>query len=186
MKKSLLFLAFLFLSLGLYAQFSYGIKGGLNLSRMQSSSPSDSGTYSFGFSPSFHVGMYGSIDVSEKFAFSGDFLISDKGYKEGSTVHLLYASIPIMAQFKPIKNLSVGLRTFLRHPDHHLGKRPGVNKRFLHEPFRFWRRSWRAIFYLIFHCYCFEVRAGIFECHRQGCYDTLLSLYQRRRSTDNK
>jgi Outer membrane protein beta-barrel domain len=109
MKKSLLFLAFLSLSFGLYAQFSYGVKAGLNLSRMQMTYPPDDAAVSFGFTPSFHVGMYSSIDVSEKFAFSGDFLISDKGYKEKSAVHLLYASIPIMAQFKPIKNLSVGL-----------------------------------------------------------------------------
>jgi hypothetical protein len=108
-KKSIVFLSFLFLSAGLYAQFSYGVKAGLNLSHMQMTHASDTGTYNFGFSPSFQVGMYGSIDVSDKFTFTTDFLISDKGYKEESAVHLLYASIPIMAQFKPMKNLSVGL-----------------------------------------------------------------------------
>ena len=35
MKKFFLLLAFLFISAGVYAQFSYGVKAGLNLSRMR-------------------------------------------------------------------------------------------------------------------------------------------------------
>jgi hypothetical protein len=120
MKKSIAFLTFLFLSGSLYAQFTYGIKAGLNLSSLRYEILDLEGTH--GFSPSFHVGMYGNLDVSDNFAFSADFLISDKGYKEESTTHLLYANVPFTAHFKPVKNLSVGLGPSLGFLITHWGK----------------------------------------------------------------
>ena len=90
------------------AQFSYGVKAGLNVSRMTYETIGDS-ISTFGFLPSFHVGMYGALDFSDKFNINADFLFSDKGFKENSAGHLLYACLPVMLNYKPFKNFSIGL-----------------------------------------------------------------------------
>ena len=91
-----------------YAQLRYGVKAGLNVSRMVYERYGSS-TSTTQFLPSFHVGMYGAFDFSDKFSVNADFLFSDKGFKDGHAAHLLYASIPVMMQYKPIKNFSIGV-----------------------------------------------------------------------------
>lgn len=90
-----------------HAQLKYSLKAGMNLSRVRHESRWDKKDY--GSMTSFHVGVSATKDISKKFFLSGEFLFSDKGFNEGSAVHLLYASIPVMANFKMLKKFSMGV-----------------------------------------------------------------------------
>lgn len=107
-----IFVTLLLLLAGLHskAQLSYGLKFGLNFSRVLHKQKE---TEPLGFSPSVHFGAYGNIAVSKHVYFSGDFLLSDKGYHENTSAHLLYLNIPLLVNYKPIKNLSFGLGPYL-------------------------------------------------------------------------
>jgi hypothetical protein len=107
MNKISIFLVAMVMCASAYAQLTYGVKAGLNVSRMVYQVYDDS-TSAMGFLPSFHVGMYGGFDFSDKFSVTADFLISDKGCKEAYAAHLLYASIPVLMQYK-IKKISLGV-----------------------------------------------------------------------------
>lgn len=89
------------------AQMKYSLKAGMNLSRVLHESRWDKKDY--GTMTSFHVGISATKNISKRFFLSGDFLFSDKGFNEGSSVHLLYATIPVTANLKIIKNLSMGV-----------------------------------------------------------------------------
>ena len=90
-----------------HAQLKYGLKAGMNLSRVRHESRWDKKDY--GTMTSFHVGVSVTKDLSKIFFLSGEFLCSDKGFNEGSGVHLLYASIPVMANLKINKNFSMSV-----------------------------------------------------------------------------
>src|SRR5688572_9008840 len=90
-----------------YAQLKFGLKAGLNISRVHHKSRFDKKVY--GFMPSAHVGLYANKNFSEDFFLSGEFLLSDKGFEKDGATHLLYASMPAMANFRIVDKLFLGV-----------------------------------------------------------------------------
>lgn len=90
-----------------YGQLNFGLKAGLNVSRVHHKSRWDKKVY--GFMPSAHVGVYADKNFTEQFFVSGEFLFSDKGFEKESSTHLLYASMPVMANFRIMKGLFLGV-----------------------------------------------------------------------------
>lgn len=94
-----------------YSQFSFGVKAGMNLSRMITKTDT-SGWDAYSVSPSFHLGTYGMLRASEKIAFGADLLISDKGFRikndgfSGAS-HLLYVNVPVYFDFRISNKLSL-------------------------------------------------------------------------------
>ncbi len=95
----------------LYAQPTFGIKSGINLSRMITRSDT-AGWDAYGISPSIHLGAFASLPISPKLNLGAEFLISDKGFRSDGDAffgasHLLYINIPAYADIKVAKSLSV-------------------------------------------------------------------------------
>lgn len=96
-----------------YSQVSFGLKVGVNLSRvMAKGDTSGAGWRTYGVSPSIHVGATGSVKLSKKFSLGADLLLSDKGYRNDGdglfgASHLLYSNLPVYARFELVKGLSL-------------------------------------------------------------------------------
>lgn len=109
MKISFPVILLLFVSLSAFAQRSFGLKGGLNYSRVIQKNDT-SGWDGYKFAPSFHVGVFGGISLSEKAMLAGEFLLSDKpfGYKSNSgSSHLLYINLPVLFSYNISKRFAL-------------------------------------------------------------------------------
>lgn len=99
-------------------QLKIGVKGGLSLVDVEVVSIPD------GFDdvnryrkvrPSYHVGAFGTVDLSEKFYFQAELLYANKGYRadyyEGSdpNIHLPYLTLPVLVNYKISEKLHGGL-----------------------------------------------------------------------------
>ncbi|GGH27630.1 PorT family protein [Sphingobacterium alkalisoli] len=98
MKKTCLAVAALLCSAGLYAQSSFGIKGGLNLASEYARMDNQSSTTKI--LPSFHVGAYYDARVSSGFSIQPGVLLQGKGgrFEDGGETlsdKFLYLEVPI-------------------------------------------------------------------------------------------
>jgi hypothetical protein len=109
MKKEVIgIFALLFcMSITVHGQLDFGLKAGLNVSRVHHKSRWDKEVY--GFMPSAHVGMFAHMTFNENFFLSGEFLLSDKGFERDASTHLLYSSFPVTANFMTLKGLFLGV-----------------------------------------------------------------------------
>lgn len=113
MKKPILIALLITVVSYTYGQLTLGIKGGVNFSNVIYKS--DTAKWdSYGVAPSFHVGGYGRIKVTELISLSTELLVSDKGFRENGSAflsksHLLYANVPVLANFQIIPKLGLEL-----------------------------------------------------------------------------
>lgn len=106
MKKIILFSSTFVLATTIaFAQFSGGLKGGLNMSTFTGDNTGDY-KYNFGF----HVGGFGNYAFSDMLSFQGELLYSTKGaayhssnpfYTLDETITPSYLDIPLLLQVKP-------------------------------------------------------------------------------------
>jgi hypothetical protein len=100
MKKSLLIvIACLTLCIAANGQVNFGVKGGLNLFRLNTDSDDNFDTKS-----GVHVGLLGHIHITEQFALQPEIYYSDQGAKtvsDGETrkLNLGYVNMPLMFQY---------------------------------------------------------------------------------------
>jgi hypothetical protein len=100
MKKSLLIvIACLTLCIAANGQVNFGVKGGLNLFRLNTDSEDNFDTKS-----GVHVGLLGHIHITEQFALQPEIYYSDQGAKtvsDGETrkLNLGYVNMPLMFQY---------------------------------------------------------------------------------------
>jgi hypothetical protein len=117
MKKIILLLAVLFITLNAYSQAGFGIKGGLNYVNNVVTAEDKSIEESFvgnKYRLSSHAGVFGVIELSEKFLVNTELLYSNKGYTsdpggniEKNELHLHYLNIPMLFGYKAIPRLTV-------------------------------------------------------------------------------
>ncbi|HEY5916362.1 MAG TPA: porin family protein [Chryseolinea sp.] len=85
-------------SVSAFPQLTFGLKGGLNYSRVIEKTDT-SGWNGYSFAPSINVGVFADFNLTEKTSIASEFLLSDKpfGYHGNSgTSHLLYINLPVM------------------------------------------------------------------------------------------
>jgi hypothetical protein len=113
--KKLLLLTLVLFSISSFGQMSFGVKAGLNVNdiilKNTSSSANDySDLYEVNLG--YHVGLYGVINLAEKFSLIPELQFSQKGFHyaadgtEGK-VNLNYVELPILLSYSPIESLSI-------------------------------------------------------------------------------
>jgi len=114
MKKLTIILTVLLFTLGVNAQnMSFGLKGGLNLSQI-SSSTTEVGSLKIEEDASkmltgFHLGALLNIGFGEFFGLQPELMFSMQGGKEESDVKMNfnYINVPVLFEVKPITNFSL-------------------------------------------------------------------------------
>lgn len=110
---------FFLLSTASQAQkLSVGVKGGLSLVDVAVVAAPDGfeneDSY-FGMRPSYHLGAFGTFDLTKKFYLQADLLYANKGFKSGdprgsnSNIHLHYFTLPVLFNYKFLEKLHVGV-----------------------------------------------------------------------------
>lgn len=110
MKKALLVLIILLSGSQLKAQFSLGLKGGLNYCNIIDNTDSENFDYRVegDFKLSYHFGLTSNYSISNKWSIGTELLLSDKGFKsESGTVNFLYVNIPILANYSITEKLRI-------------------------------------------------------------------------------
>lgn len=109
MKRIFLFMFMVVLTRVSAAQdFQYGLKGGLNISKLTVSVTGFSATTDELFS--FHAGFYGLLMTSEKFGIQPELLYSGQGGSGTGNFTLGYLTVPVMLryEFTPGVNIQAG------------------------------------------------------------------------------
>jgi hypothetical protein len=86
-----------------FAQFNYGVKGGLNLSNLRFRN--DIGEWK----PAVHAGAWVSYDIIKRLTIANDLLYSEKGFSSsgGYKAHFSYISFLTNIRYNAIRKLSV-------------------------------------------------------------------------------
>ena len=123
MKKFVILAAFAVMSASAFAQFTYGVRAGLNLATI-SNAKLLVGEDVVKMKPSLYVGAFGEYKVGDFFGLSADLIYSRQGVsfdafsfeEEGeewsipkSNMRLNYLNLPIMARLYVLEGLSVDL-----------------------------------------------------------------------------
>lgn len=102
MKNKILLVAFVLTSSVSYAQFEFGLKGGLNIATLVGDA---SGVET---KNSFHVGAFGIIKSSDKFAFMPELVYSKQGAQASANsdvkINYNYLNFPLMLTFFPTQS----------------------------------------------------------------------------------
>jgi hypothetical protein len=116
-KKLLTIFAALILAANADAQFRFGVKTGLNLSQVSSSSGKSGGTTvgetdATDILPGAHLGIYGNIGFNNYLGLQIETLFSMQGGSESEGVYttkryLNYINVPVLLDIKPIPELSI-------------------------------------------------------------------------------
>lgn len=123
MSRFFFFLLSLFLfSQALSAQWSFGLKAGLNRANIESFAPENADELAPDFSGywndarwSFHAGFAGSYAFSNKLALRAELLYSAKGFQDsadsflssGYDLQMNYLSMPILIDYQPLNKLHI-------------------------------------------------------------------------------
>ena len=111
MKKIVLLLGGVILATGMSAQFSWGLKTGMNFSNLINSDYSSLKT-------GMHVGLFGEYHAAKWFALQPELLYSHQGGSDVASgndiisrqrTRLNYMTLPVMAKFYIIRNLSIDI-----------------------------------------------------------------------------
>lgn len=117
MKKIVIFLLFVFINSNAQENIRFGLKAGLNISKLTISGVDV--TPEIKSKAGFHAGAFLSFKISEKFGLQPEVLYSNQGYKTSFKdsfnqykveANINYIAIPIMVKFYPVKkfNIEVG------------------------------------------------------------------------------
>lgn len=119
MKFYPVYLLFLFLSISSQAQqISFGIKGGPSLVDVEvvaNSEGIDSESQYLKMRPSYHLGVFGFVDLNRKFYLQAELLYANKGYRADyprsseANLHFHYLTIPVLLHYKIVEKLHGGL-----------------------------------------------------------------------------
>ena len=103
--KSIYFTGILILTFTMsFAQFNYGVKGGLNLSNLHSNRSGNADEWK----PAVHAGAWMSFDVTKRFTIINDLLYSDKGFRNSwNKAYFSYISFLTNIRYNVIRKLSV-------------------------------------------------------------------------------
>lgn len=109
MKKIFLLTAVMVIAGRASAQTAFGVKGGLNYSKITVLSTNESlGMLGLDYKASFHIGGYLSSSLGEKLYIQSELQYSNKGGRpESGTLNLPYLVIPVMLGYKPIDRLRI-------------------------------------------------------------------------------
>ena len=118
MKKLIVLAAALLISASAFAQFSYGIKGGLNLANISNSDKiADWYEADASMKPSLYLGVFGEYKVNDFLGIAPELVYSRQGYtlkEKGDgdgkiNVRFNYLNVPIMAKIYLTDGLSLEL-----------------------------------------------------------------------------
>ena len=117
MKRLLVFFVVVMTVFTASAQFSLGVKGGLNIVNVNFT-PVVNGSSESGYRSAYHGGIYEQYNVTDKFSVRAELLYSNKGVRfEASSnpplsktnINLHYLSLPLLAQYRIWNQLSVAM-----------------------------------------------------------------------------
>ena len=109
---------FLLLSISSKAQdLEVGVKGGLSLVDVGvvSIPGIDTENQYYKMRPSYHVGAFGTVDLSKKFYLQAELLYVNKGFRyddsrgSDSNIHLHYLTLPVLLNYRILEKLHVGV-----------------------------------------------------------------------------
>ena len=93
-----------------HAQTQFGLRGGLNYTTVEPVGDPVGSLYNAKYKPTFHIGVFGKIGLSDKLSLNPDLLYTDKGFwSEGmenatpagdATLHLRYINLPVLLGYK--------------------------------------------------------------------------------------
>ncbi len=120
MKKIILLIIVFVITQQTHAQVSFGAKAGLNYVNVKivTNVQNPSGELGSKYRLGYHFGLYGTLDINEKFSINPELVFSNKGYKfdenpmainpsGGGNLNLNYINLPFMFGFKPTKKLKL-------------------------------------------------------------------------------
>ena len=79
MKKQLLVCALVITTINCYSQFSFGLKGGININNIEVVGLPSSLANFYKSNIGFHFGLYGRFNLTEKFSISPELQFSRRG-----------------------------------------------------------------------------------------------------------
>lgn len=116
MKKQILIYAFLFLSLHTYGQFSFGLKGGLNINNIGVKDLPSGQENNYKMNLGFHLGFFGQILITDKLSLIPEFQFTLRGAssEDISTnsdirTNLNYLELPILLSYSLIEKIGIDL-----------------------------------------------------------------------------
>src|SRR5687767_13114373 len=113
MKKILLALPFLLISVYSFGQLSLGVKAGLNVNDIAIKDALPGMEMEKKASMGFHVGVYTQLAISKKFSFIPELQFSQRGYKylfsSDSRVNMNYLELPLLLSYSPVEFLNIDL-----------------------------------------------------------------------------
>ncbi len=93
-----------------FAQFKYGVKGGINDVNLRIINTSDRVVVvnNNAWRPSFHLGFFANYTIGKRASLAGELLYSDKGFKVSSyNQHLAYLAVPLLFRYRVLKGFSM-------------------------------------------------------------------------------
>ncbi len=111
MKRQIFTYAILICSYLAHGQFSLGIKAGANLNSLSSSSSVAGDIYKSNIA--FHFGVFGQLQLKEKFFLIPELQFNQRGAVINSTqnsrINLNYIDLPILISYQPMKIINIDL-----------------------------------------------------------------------------
>lgn len=135
MKKILLALPFLLISVYSFGQLSLGVKAGLNVNDIAIKDPPPGGDDGIEATIGFHVGVYGKIAISKKFSFIPELQFSQRGYKfplitsSDSRVNMNYLELPLLLSYAPVEFLNIDLGSTIAYKISTVLKSDGMSRK---------------------------------------------------------
>jgi hypothetical protein len=101
MKVGSLFLSFFVMTIASHAQFSLGIKGGLNVSDVAINNMTDNpdAESDFMMKAGLYAGVFGIAEIGPRLGMSAELLYSNKGVKAINNINLHYISFPVLLRY---------------------------------------------------------------------------------------
>lgn len=118
-RLSTVILLFLLISNSSHAQqLRLGVKGGPSLVDLKAVAAPDgivSEDSYYKMRPSYHFGIFGIVDLSEKFYVQTELLYANKGFRSNdprgseSNIHLHYLTLPVLLNYRILEKVHVGV-----------------------------------------------------------------------------
>lgn len=91
------------------AQFSAGIKAGVNVSNFANSNNQSLISDVYKNTTGFHVGVFGELPLAKKFSLLSELLYTQRGTNVGNDITFGYLEIPVLASYKVAKIISIDI-----------------------------------------------------------------------------
>jgi hypothetical protein len=135
MKKILLALPFLLISVYSFGQFSLGVKAGLNINNIAIKDEPSGMETDKKATMGFHVGVYTKLAISKKFSFIPELQFSQRGYKfpsiisSDSRVNMNYLELPLLLSYSPVEFLNIDLGSTIAYKISTVMKSDGMSRK---------------------------------------------------------